>query len=338
MVTKIPANVGRMTLDSEKSKTLRVAAYARVSTDMEDQQNSFSAQVLHYTNYIKRHSDWEFVKVYADEGKSGRQVKYRDGFQEMLKDGLDGKFDFLITKSVSRFARNTVDSLQAIRQLKEAGVEVWFEKENIRTFDGRCELMLSLMSSLAQEESRSISENITWGIRKGFEEGRDVTNWRRMLGYTVDNGEYRKCVASAVCRKQPVHEQELYSLHEIIDCCRASRAGYRLPLLLFGQRECKTERGVAVVLTDKSDDTGCRCGYDTCECRSEYAHIQQEQINEVKKNISDAHYRHHHCNGLVFTVEAKIPERNVDQYFRERADKRNDSVVINHRTYGLIGA
>ena len=187
MVTKIPANVGRMTLDSEKSKTLRVAAYARVSTDMEDQQNSFSAQVLHYTNYIKRHSDWEFVKVYADEGKSGRQVKYRDGFQEMLKDGLDGKFDFLITKSVSRFARNTVDSLQAIRQLKEAGVEVWFEKENIRTFDGRCELMLSLMSSLAQEESRSISQNVQWGKHKLYSKGKFKWNWDLLYGFHSDD-------------------------------------------------------------------------------------------------------------------------------------------------------
>ena len=160
MVIKIPANIDRAAVDSEKPKTLRVAAYARVSTEFEDQQNSFAAQVMHYTNYIKKHDGWEFVRVYADEGKSGRQVKYREGFQEMLKDGLDGKFDFLITKSVSRFARNTVDSLNAIRKLKEAGVEVYFEKENIRTFDSRGELMLSLMSSLAQEESRSISQNV----------------------------------------------------------------------------------------------------------------------------------------------------------------------------------
>ncbi|WP_294460893.1 recombinase family protein [uncultured Ruminobacter sp.] len=183
-VITIPATISKTTaVPLGETRKRRVAAYARVLTDMEDQQNSFSAQVLHYTNYIKRHSDWEFVKVYADEGKSGRQVKYRDGFQEMLKDGLDGKFDCLITKSVSRFARNTVDSLQAIRQLKEAGVEVWFEKENIRTFDGRCELMLSLMSSLAQEESRSISENCTWGQRKRFADGKVSVAYSHFLGY-----------------------------------------------------------------------------------------------------------------------------------------------------------
>ncbi|MBQ1388243.1 MAG: recombinase family protein, partial [Clostridia bacterium] len=187
MVIKIPANIGRAAVDSEKPKTLRVAAYARVSTEFEDQQNSFAAQVMHYTNYIKKHDGWEFVRVYADEGKSGRQVKYREGFQEMLKDGLDGKFDFLITKSVSRFARNTVDSLNAIRQLKEAGVEVYFEKENIRTFDSRGELMLSLMSSLAQEESRSISQNVQWGKHKLYSKGKFKWNWDLMYGFHSDD-------------------------------------------------------------------------------------------------------------------------------------------------------
>ena len=104
----------------------------------------------------------------------------------MVQDALDHKFDLLITKSVSRFARNTVDSLTTIRQLKEHGVEVFFEKENIWTFDSKGEFLITLMSSLAQEESRSISENITWGIRKGFEAGKGMTDWRRMLGYTVD--------------------------------------------------------------------------------------------------------------------------------------------------------
>ena len=104
----------------------------------------------------------------------------------MVQDALDHKFDLLITKSVSRFARNTVDSLTTIRQLKEHGVEVYFEKENIWTFDSKGEFLITLMSSLAQEESRSISENITWGIRKGFEAGKGMTDWRRRLGYTVD--------------------------------------------------------------------------------------------------------------------------------------------------------
>ncbi|MDD5889290.1 MAG: recombinase family protein [Ruminococcus sp.] len=128
----------------------------------------------YYTSFIKNHSGWEFVKVYTDEGISGLNTKKRDGFNEMIFDALAGKIDLIITKSVSRFARNTVDSLVIIRKLKDKGVEVYFEKENIWTFDSKGELLLTIMSSLAQEESRSISENVTWGQRKGFPMARSV--------------------------------------------------------------------------------------------------------------------------------------------------------------------
>ena len=187
-ITTIPARADLDITQLEAPITKRrVAAYARVSTDMAEQQTSYSVQVDYYTSYIKSRDDWEFVFVYTDEGISGTSLCHREGFKQMVQDAMEHKFDLLITKSVSRFARNTVDSLNTIRQLKEEGVEVWFEKENIWTFDSKGEFLITLMASLAQEESRSISENITWGIRKGFEEGRDVTNWRRMLGYTVDN-------------------------------------------------------------------------------------------------------------------------------------------------------
>lgn len=122
----------------------------------------------YYTQYIKRNPEWEFVKVYTDEGISGTNTKHRIGFNEMIADAMSGKIDLIVTKSVSCFARNTVDSLVTIRKLKEKGVEVYFEKENIYTFDGKGELLLTIMSSLAQEESRSISENVTWGQRKRF--------------------------------------------------------------------------------------------------------------------------------------------------------------------------
>ena len=124
-----------------------------------------------YTQYIKRNPEWEFVKVYTDEGISGTNTKHRIGFNEMIAEAMSGKIDLIVTKSVSRFARNTVDSLVTIRKLKEKGVEVYFEKENIYTFDGKGELLLTIMSSLAQEESRSISENVTWGQRKRFADG-----------------------------------------------------------------------------------------------------------------------------------------------------------------------
>ncbi|MGN0991609.1 MAG: recombinase family protein [Candidatus Ventricola sp.] len=161
----------------------RVAAYARVSTDKDEQFTSYEAQIDYYTNYIKGRPDWEFVSVYSDEGKTGCNTSRREGFKRMVDDALDGKIDLIVTKSVSRFARNTVDSLTTIRKLKDKGVEVYFEKENIWTFDGKGELMLTIMSSLAQEESRSISENCAWGQRKRFADGKVSVPFGRFLGY-----------------------------------------------------------------------------------------------------------------------------------------------------------
>lgn len=137
----------------------------------------------YYTQYIKRNPEWEFVKVYTDEGISGTNTKHRIGFNEMIADAMSGKIDLIVTKSVSCFARNTVDSLVTFRKLKEKGVEVYFEKENIYTFDGKGELLLTIMSSLAQEESRSISENVTWGQRKRFADGKVNLPYKQFLGY-----------------------------------------------------------------------------------------------------------------------------------------------------------
>jgi DNA invertase Pin-like site-specific DNA recombinase len=160
-----------------------VAGYARVSTDSDEQFTSYEAQIDYYTQYIKKRDDWEFVKVYTDEGISGTNTKRREGFNEMVADALAGKIDLIVTKSVSRFARNTVDSLVTVRKLKEHHVEVFFEKENIYTFDSKGELLITIMSSLAQEESRSISENVTWGQRKRFADGKVSLPYRRFLGY-----------------------------------------------------------------------------------------------------------------------------------------------------------
>ncbi|MFI3253684.1 MAG: recombinase family protein [Eubacteriales bacterium] len=165
----------------------KVAAYARVSTDSEEQQTSYDAQVDHYENYIKSREDWEFVSVYTDSGISGTSTKRREGFNQMITDALDGKISLIVTKSVSRFARNTVDSLTNIRKLKAKGVECYCEKENIWTFDGKGELLLTIMSSLAQAESRSISQNCTWGQRKRFADGKVTVPFSRFLGY--DRGD-----------------------------------------------------------------------------------------------------------------------------------------------------
>ena len=190
-VTKIPASVSRFTSTPiTEQKKRKVAGYARVSTDHDDQFTSYEAQIDYYTNYIKSRSDWEFVSVYTDEGITGCNTKRREGFKTMIADALAGRIDLIVTKSVSRFARNTVDSLTTIRKLKEHGTEVYFEKENIWTFDGKGELLLTIMSSLAQEESRSISENCTWGQRKRFADGKVTVPFGRFLGYDRGpNGE-----------------------------------------------------------------------------------------------------------------------------------------------------
>ena len=183
-VTVIPATLNIHTKTPTKERVRRrVAAYARVSTDSEEQLTSYEAQVDYYTRFIQENPDWDFVEVYTDEGISAVNTKRRDGFNRMIRDALAGKIDLIVTKSVSRFARNTVDSLTTIRKLKEAGCECFFQKENIMTFDSKGELLITIMSSLAQEESRSISENVTWGQRKRFSDGKVSISYGQFLGY-----------------------------------------------------------------------------------------------------------------------------------------------------------
>ena len=187
-VTVLPPTINRETAAPIGSTAKRkVAAYARVSTDHEEQQSSYEAQCDYYTKYITKRDDWEFVGIYSDEGVTGTSVKKREGFTRMVEDALAGKIDLIVTKSVSRFARNTVDSLTTIRTLKEHGTEVYFEKESIWTFDSKGEMLLTILSSLSQEESRSISENVKWGQRKKAADGKFSMPFQRFLGY--DKGE-----------------------------------------------------------------------------------------------------------------------------------------------------
>lgn len=172
-VTIIPSKINPITLTPVGQVAKRkVAAYARVSTDSDEQYTSYDAQVTYYTNFIKGKPNWEFVKVYADEGISGTSTKRRDEFKEMIESALNGKIDLIITKSISRFARNTLDTISITRQLKAKGIEVYFEKENLWSLDDKTEFLLTIMASIAQEESRSISQNITIGKRWGMKEGK----------------------------------------------------------------------------------------------------------------------------------------------------------------------
>lgn len=161
----------------------RVAAYARVSTDEEDQINSYNAQIDEYEKRIKNNPEWEFVGMFADEGITGTNTKHRDGFNKMISAALNGEIDLILVKSISRFARNTIDCLKTKRQLQERGVEIFFEKENISSLDDRAETMLTVYASFAQEESRSISTNVSWGVRKRMKDGTYKFPAKTLIGY-----------------------------------------------------------------------------------------------------------------------------------------------------------
>lgn len=177
----------------EKPKGLRVAAYCRVSTDSDEQKTSYRTQKAFYTDMIQRHPGWTFAGIYADEGITGTSRLHRDEFNQMLEDARNGKIDLIVTKSISRFARNTVDTLDCARQLKQLTppVGIFFEKENINTLDSTSEVILTIYSALAQEESHSISDNIHWSYQKRFQEGKPMVHLSRMIGYDKgENGEW----------------------------------------------------------------------------------------------------------------------------------------------------
>ena len=171
-------------------KLKRVAAYARVSVERGRTLHSYSAQVSYYNDLIQKNPEWEFAGVYADLGISGTGIEKRNDFKRLLQDCEEGKIDIILTKSVSRFARNTVDLLKVVRHLKELGIEVRFEKENINSLTGDGELMLSILASFAQEESRSISDNVKWGIRKRMQNGMITASGHfTVYGYRWEGGE-----------------------------------------------------------------------------------------------------------------------------------------------------
>jgi DNA invertase Pin-like site-specific DNA recombinase/uncharacterized protein YukE len=169
-----------------EQKTLRVAAYCRVSTLLEQQEGSYEAQVEYYTEKINSNPNWKCAGIFADDGKSATQTKKRDDFNAMIDACMSGKVDLVLTKSVSRFARNTVDALQFIRKLKEKNIPVIFEKEGVNTMESGGELLITILSSQAQEESRNISENTRWGLTRRFENGIISVNHKKFLGYTKD--------------------------------------------------------------------------------------------------------------------------------------------------------
>lgn len=219
IVRTIPATkrVGTLGIDTEEKPKLRVAAYCRVSTDSDEQESSYEAQVEHYTNFINNNSEWELAGIYADDGISGTSTKNREEFNRLIQDCMANKVDRVITKSISRFARNTLDCLKYIRQLKDKNIPVFFEKENIDTLDSKGEIMLTIMASLAQQESQSLSQNVKMGIQYRYQQGEMTINHKRFLGYTKDEeGHLIIDTAEAEVVKRIFREYlEGSSLHQI---------------------------------------------------------------------------------------------------------------------------
>lgn len=189
-VTVLPARKqNRDKNEEDQQPKLRVAAYCRVSTDSDEQATSYEAQIEHYTAFINGHSDWEMAGIFADDGISGTNTKKREEFNRMIDACMAGSVDMIITKSISRFARNTLDCLKFIRQLKEKGIPVYFEKENINSMDSKGEVMLTIMASLAQQESQSLSQNVKMGLQYRYQQGEIQVNCNRFLGYSKDENK-----------------------------------------------------------------------------------------------------------------------------------------------------
>ena len=182
-IIEIPASMRENAGRKNTVRKLRVAAYCRVSTEEEEQQGSFEIQKLYYTEKINSTPEWEVAGIYADDGISGVHTKKRDGFNQMIQDCKKRKIDLILTKSISRFVRNTLDSIQYVRMLKQMGIAVVFEKENINTATMNSEMILTVLSAFAQAESESISQNVARGKRMGYKHGKFAFPYGRIIGY-----------------------------------------------------------------------------------------------------------------------------------------------------------
>lgn len=185
-ITLIPAKIKLGSKAEISNKKIRVAAYCRVSTDQEEQEGSYKIQVEHYRSFIEKHQEWKLAGIYADEGISGLNIKDRTEFKRMMNDCRNGKIDMIITKSISRFARNTVDCLQHVRELRLLQIPVYFESENINSCDIKGEVMLTILASLAQQESENISRNVKLAFKFRYQKGFVMVNHKKFLGYDRD--------------------------------------------------------------------------------------------------------------------------------------------------------
>lgn len=231
--------------ENEGMKQLRVAAYARVSTDRDDQANSFDSQVKYFNDWITRQKGWNLANVYADEGITGTSTQKREQFNQMIQDALSGKIDVILTKEVSRFARNTLDSISYTRKLKEHGVVVVFMLDGIDTSQPDAELRLTIMAALAQEESRKTSERVKWGQRRRMEQG--VVFGRDMLGYIVRNGRLELEPEGAEAVRQIFHKYTIEGKGSYVIARELKEAGIK-PMNPDGRIHYENDWSTTIIL------------------------------------------------------------------------------------------
>lgn len=312
-VEVIAANL-KTTNKSIKKNLKKVCAYARVSTDSEEQLNSYNSQIKNYTNYIKSNPNWEFVGIYADEGISGTQIKNRTEFQRMIDDALKGKIDIIIAKSISRFARNTVDTLNNVRLLREHNIDVYFEKENIHTLMADSEMFLTLYSAFAQAESESLSSNVKLGLKAKMKRGEFIGN-SRCYGYDwiKDTKELR------------INEEEAKVIRQIFDWYINGIGSYTISRKL-NEKGIKTLRNgkwcpssVRQILKNEKyvGDLLSQKTYST----SPLTHKKAINYGEKEK-----YYTKDHHQGII--------SREVWNMAQEIYNKRSNSMLPNGRKHG----
>ena len=247
----------------QAERRLRVAAYCRVSTDQEEQESSYEAQISYYTEKIGKNTEWQMAGIFADEGITGTQAKKRPEFLKMIRKCRERKIDVILTKSLSRFARNTVDSLKYIRDLKALGIAIIFEKENINTLETDTEMMLTIMSCFAQAQSESISKNVSWGIRQSFKNGNVPMQYARLLGYRKGDDDKPEIVPEEAEIVKEIHRLYLdgMSLNMIVDrlnekglTTKGSNSPYRKEVV---QRILTNEKYIGDALLQKTYVTDC---------------------------------------------------------------------------------
>ena len=208
-IVEIPASMRENAGRKNTVRKLRVAAYCRVSTEEEEQQGSFEIQKLYYTEKIESTPEWEVAGIYANDGISGVHTKKRDGFNQMIQDCKKRKIDLILTKSISRFARNTLDSIQYVRMLKQMGIAVVFEKENINTLEADSEILITMLGAFAQAESESISANVRWGKRQAMREGKTIIQYNRLYAYEKGEDGKPKIIQEQAEVVRSIYEQYL---------------------------------------------------------------------------------------------------------------------------------